>query len=300
MLKKNYTLCLDIGGTKTAIALFDKKGKIIKKEVVLTYRNKPAKFILNNLYKGIEQVKSNKKINAIGIGIAGAVDPKTGSPVYLKKFSKSFQQTKIKQIFEKKYKVPVFIDNDATLFAYAEHKIGQAKNYQNVIGLTLGTGIGGGIIIDGKIYNGKDGFASEFGHMVLEEESDMKCSCGQWGHFESFASGTAMTNIYKKFTGKTLNTFEIEKQAKKGDMEAVKTIIIMSHFLAIGIVNIIHSLNPDVIVIGGGLVRVKPLWNQTMRAIEKRLMDKKLEKTKIIKSKMEDDAVLHGAYFLTK
>lgn len=299
MLTLKYTLCLDIGGTKTAIALFNNSGQIIKKKVFLTNRSKSASFILNNLYKAINEVKGKKNIKAIGIAIAGVVDPKTGKPIYLKKFSNTFQKINLKTTFEKKYKAEVFIDNDATLFTYAEHKIGQAQKYNNIIGLTLGTGIGGGIIIDGKIYNGK-GFASEFGHMILEEESDVKCSCNKFGHFESLASGTAMINLYKKLTGLKKDTFEIEKLANQKDNDAIEVINIMSKYLATGIVNIIHSLNPDAIVIGGGLVRVKLLWNQTIKEIKQKLIHKELEKTKIIKSQMEDDAVLYGAYFLTK
>lgn len=300
----NKTLCLDIGGTKTAIALFNDKGKIIKKEIILTCKDRQASCILNNMFKTIEQMLGKERVRAIGIGIAGVVDPKNHQPINLKKFSTSFQKTNIKKIFEKKYKTQVFIENDATLFTYAEHKIGQAKGYQNVIGLTLGTGIGGGIIINGKIYNGKNGFASEFGHIILEEESDLPCSCGKFGHFEALSSGTGMINIFKKFTGlatgQTKDTFEIEKLAKQKDIDAVKTLSLMARYLGAGIASLIHCFDPDIVIIGGGQTRIKILWDKMLPEIKKRLIDKRLEKTKILKSKMEDDAVLYGAYYLTK
>jgi len=158
----------------------------------------------------------------------------------------------------------------------------------------LGSGIGSGIIIDKKIFHGEGGLAGEWGHTTIIDNG-FRCSCHKEGHLETYASGRAMTKLYKKFSGKEKDTFYIEKQLHKGDPKAKQVFKIMSESLGIGIANIINALNPSIIIIGGGLVRVKELWQPSLKVARKKVVYPQLAKTKIVKARLGDDAGLLGA-----
>ncbi len=296
-MKKPYKLGLDIGGTKINIGLIS-GSKIIKSQKFPTKAKQGKNAVIKNIIS-IAREFFNNKVSAIGIGIAGQVDQNKGVIISSPNFPKNFKNINLKKILEKEFKVPVFIDNDANCFILAETKYGAAKGYKHVVGLTLGTGIGGGIIINGKLYRGWQGTAGEFGHTTIGPE-EIKCSCGKKGHFEILASGTAMVNIYKKLTGKKSNTFEIEELAKNGDKKALQTIDTMAKYLKIGLANIIKTLNPEIIVIGGGMVRVKPLWSKLKEEPRKGIFYTTLKKTKIVKTKLDDNAGILGATLIIK
>jgi len=167
-------------------------------------------------------------------------------------------------------------------------------------GITLGTGIGGGIVIDGRLLRGKDNAAGELGHMTLDLHSDAVCGCRNKGHFEALASGSAMARIYKLRTGKILTPLEVEYAAKAGDKHALGVMGEMRLGLATGLANIMQMLNPDVIVIGGGLRRVKMLWQPAIKEAKKRVIYPELRSTVIVKSELGSNAGVLGASLLTR
>lgn len=290
---------LDVGATKIAAGLVVKQGKILKKKILKTEVWKGKKVILTNINKAIESVWK-PKVQAIGIGMAGQCETKTGTFLSGPNFPKNFRNIKIKKILESKFKVPVFLDNDARCFTLAESIFGVGKNYKNIIGITIGTGIGSGVIIDGKIYRGKNNTAGEIGHQTLDTSPPFRCSCGRRGHFEALVSGKAMINFYKHLTGKTKSTFEITKLAKRGDKTAQNVITLLSKYLTLGLANVIHIFNPEIIVLGGGLAQIEEIWQPALKNLKKELIYKSLRQTKIIKSKLKDKAGILGAALLCR
>jgi len=293
----NYYIGLDVGASKIAAGLILGKN-IVKKTKLETQVEKGKKQILDNIVSAIEAIFI-PKVKGIGIGIAGQVNQQKGILVSSPNFGKSFKNIELKKILEKTFKKPVKLENDANCFTLGEAIFGQAKNCDNVIGLTLGTGVGGGIVINKKIYHGRDGLAGELGHMTIKDNG-LVCSCGQKGHLEAYASGTAMIKLYQKLTGQKKSAFFVEEQFKKRDKNATKVFQIMNQCLAIGLANIINIFNPEIIILGGGLAKIKPLIQPASKMAKQKVVYPQLNKTKIVVSKLKSDAALLGAAALLK
>jgi len=289
-----YTIGLDIGGTKIAAGAVDSHGKVVKKITIPTEARRGKKIILKNILAAASKVWL-PGTSAIGLAVAGQCDTRRGIFLSGSNFPKNFKNINLAKILEKNFHVPVSLDNDARAFTLTESIYGAGRGYKNVIGITFGTGIGGGLIMNGQIIHGKDNTAGELGHMTLDAASPYRCSCGRFGHFEALASCTAMIRMYKKITGQTFDTFEIEKRYKSGEPAAKKVFTMISNTLALGLANLTHLLNPDVIVFGGGLSRIPALWPPALQEFKKRVMYKSLQKTKIVKAKLENDAGIIGA-----
>jgi glucokinase len=303
-MPKKYILALDIGGTKINAGLISQSGKIIFRARAETQAKKPKIIILKNIFDIITDLlfkAKNKKIKvlAVGIGLAGQIDFEKGIFIAGPNFSRNFKNIPLKNILEKKYRLPIFIDNDARCFALGESIFGQGKNYKNIIGLTLGTGIGGGIIIDKKVYRGNNNLAGEFGHMTMNLNGP-KCSCGKPGHFEALASGRAISQMYKKLAHRTAKVQQIEEKLKQGEKTAKIIIQRVSQNLAIGLANLISALNPEIIILGGGLIKFKKFWQPAIKMIKEKNPFSFNLKTKVIASKLGDDATLLGAAALTR
>lgn len=293
-----YIIGLDVGGTKIAAGTVNGRGKIVKKIVIPTETRRGKKIILKNILTAASKVWL-PGVKAIGLAMAGQCDRRRGVFLSGPNFPKNFKNIALTKILENNFHVPASLDNDARAFTLVEAIYGAGRRYKNVIGVTVGTGIGGGVIIGGHLMRGKNNLAGELGHMTLDAESSLRCSCGRFGHFEALASGTAMVNIYKKTTGKTLNTFEIEEKYKNGDKTAKKVFAMVSSYLALGLANLAQILNPDVIVIGGGLSKIPNLWPAALREFRKRVIYKSLKNTPIVKAKLGDDTGIIGATLLT-
>jgi glucokinase len=161
-------------------------------------------------------------------------------------------------ILKKAFKVPVYLENDANAAAVGELKFGAAEGAKNFLYVTVSTGIGGGIVIDGKVYGGSNGSAGEIGHTIIDPTGEV-CGCGRKGCFEIMASGRALVRYGKEFLGKELTPIEIEDLARQGNRQALKAIDRLVYYLAIGLGNQINTLSPELIVVGGGLSNLGPL-----------------------------------------
>jgi predicted NBD/HSP70 family sugar kinase len=292
-----YIIGLDVGATKISAGLVyeNKIPKLIK---ILTESEKGKEAVIKNILKAIS-VFVNPKVKAISVGIAGQVDSKNGVLVSSPNMSKTVKKIPLKKIIEKEFRKKTFIENDVNCFTLGEATYGAGKKYKNVIGLTLGTGIGGGIVLDKEIYHGKQGLAGEFGHMTIIENGYV-CSCGKKGHLEVYASGRAMENLYYQFTGKKKDALAIEKLALRREKNAVRVVEIMSNALGIGLANIINILNPDIIIIGGGLAKAKLIWLPAILKAKREVVYPVLKTTKIVKSKLGDKASILGAALITE
>lgn len=290
-------LSFDIGGTKIAFGLV-KGGKIFSYRKILLEKPFQKDKFLKKLINLISLVlKKNKKIEKIVLGLAGQVNFKDGSLIISPNISEKREKIYLKKILERKFGLPIFFDNDANCFTLGETVFGRGENKNFVVGLTIGTGIGGGIVLDKKILRGKDGFAGEFGHIILEI-GGRKCLCGKRGCFEAYASGRAMAELYFELTGKKKNTFQIKKEFSQKKQEAVFVVNETARWLAIGLANVINILNPDLIVLGGGMTGFKSFIEIALKNIRPWLLVKET-KTEILVSTLKEKATLLGAFLLS-
>ena len=295
MTTKNI-LAFDIGGTKIASAIVSLRKnnfKISDYQKIRTPKNK--KEFAQKIVELAGYYEKNNSFNKIGIGIAGQVDDKNSIVRYMPNI-KSWKNLDLKKIIEEATKKKVTINNDVKCFALAENKFGKSKEYKNAVYLTIGTGIGGAIKVGGKLYNGENNTAGEFGHMIVAYDGK-KCGCGNRGCWEQYASGNAIEKLYFEFYGKKKKAKEIAFDSMKGVKRDQKVIKEISLYLSAGLVSIINTLNPEIIVISGSVVKQKEILDLAKKdALKKVLIPAR--KTKIVRSDLGDEAMLVGAVLL--
>ncbi|MCM8787368.1 MAG: ROK family protein [Candidatus Omnitrophica bacterium] len=294
---KSATIGIDIGATKIVAGFVSKNRKIIKKLKIKTRADKNK--ITDDLVFLIKKLDPRNKVKKIGVGIAGQVDIKSGRLIFspnmkrLKNFELvNFLKNKLKKT------INIKVDNDANCFAWGEYIFGAGKKYKNMVGLTLGTGIGCGIVIDGKLYHGKS-FASEAGHIIVDPYKN-KCTCGIKGVLEAYSSGKAIEKKYKKITGKNKTAKEIRKYALKDkksfDYKICKE---AGKYLGIGFASIINMLDPEIIVVGGSIAKSNLILNTAKKESKKYIFYKNY-KPNIVKSKLGEDAGILGAALIAQ
>ncbi len=319
-----YTIGVDLGGTNIAIGLCDENLNIIKKGSVRTGAHRPAEEIIRDMAALASDILSECKVlpsevEYVGIATPGAVNPDTGVVEYscnLPFRNFSIGETFLKYLPLKK----VYVANDANAAALAESLIGAAKNTRLSIMVTLGTGVGGGIIIDGRIITGSVNCAgAELGHMVIQH-GGRPCGCGRRGCFEAYCSATALTNITKEkmdeLTKRGIRSplFDIAERdgkisartafraAKVGDAYAKEVVDCYIEHLATGITNLINIFQPDIITIGGGVSNEgDDLINPLIEIIDREQYTKDNEnRTRIVIATLKNDAGIVGAAGLGK
>ncbi len=246
---------IDIGGTSTKIGLVDIHQKLIASQVMETRAKRPAEEVIGEIAERILALLEDQGIAmdqciGAGIGMPGTIDSKKG----IVKYSNNIQWENVDlvKIMGQYLPIPIRIANDADCAALGEAVAGAGKECQDVIMLTLGTGVGGGIILDGKIYEGKGLGGSELGHMVIVENGE-PCTCGRKGCLEAYASATALMREAKKATGGDLNPKEIFEGAKAGDPKLQQVVDNYIGKLGTGIVNIVNIFRPQLVILGGGI-----------------------------------------------
>ncbi|MCH7505617.1 ROK family protein, partial [PVC group bacterium] len=206
MKKKKCHLGIDLGGTNLKGGLVNTKGRIFAKYAYPIDANKGGKAILKQLMGFIHEISHDAalkgiQIKGIGIGTPGAVDFQKGCVGYGAGNLPGWKGVPFIKIIQKDFRIPVFAHNDATLAALAEARFGMGKDKKNIICVTLGTGIGGGVIIDGKVYHGRSAYAGEIGHMKIVPDG-RACTCGARGCWEAYASATGVVNMAKEYSQK--------------------------------------------------------------------------------------------------
>jgi glucokinase len=315
---KQVVIGVDLGGTNVRIGIVTRNGRILKKVQYPTDFSEGRSAFTEQLVLSLgnlidRTVKNSYKLVGIGIGAAGAIDMKKGIIVhspnipYLNGFP-------LKTFLERRISVPVAIENDANAFTIGEGWVGAAKGSKHYCGITLGTGVGGGIVIAGEILHGATGMAGEVGHMVITPEG-LLCGCGGRGCLEVYASGTAISRmaleaieggegeeILKRSGGnpEEVTSERVFEAARYGDLTAKRILDEMGKFLGLGLVNLIHLFNPEKIVIGGKVAQAwKYFIGSTLRIVQDRAMKGMREKTKIVRAKCGDDAGILGAAFVS-
>ncbi|MEZ3434067.1 MAG: ROK family protein [Lachnospiraceae bacterium] len=263
---------IDIGGTDTKIGLIDVHQHIIAKQTIKTNAVRPAEKVIDEIGKAALALLEQQKIPmdqcvGVGIGVPGTVDRKQGIVRYSNNIG--WEDVDVVKEMEAHLPIPIYIANDADCAALGETIAGAGRDYQDVIMLTLGTGVGGGIILDGSIYEGKGIGGSELGHMVIVENGE-QCTCGRKGCLEAYVSATALIRDARKSIGKELTPEEIFSMAREDEVlkEIVDSYI---RRLGVGIVNIVNIFRPQLVLLGGriaaqGEVLTKPLSESMMQS----------------------------------
>jgi len=273
-------LGVDLGGTKTAGILYH-RGEVLEKyrsTTDITSSDTVIEGIIAACSRLIQAARDRGlDVESIGLGIAGFIDFERG--VVTDAPNHPLHEAPVRDILQERFNLPTVVDNDANVAALAEARLGAGKGARFLIHLTLGTGIGGGIIIDGDIYRGAQGAAAELGHMIIDENGPI-CNCGARGCLEALASGVA---IYKrveelsrtKKRSPMLDEFRadplafraeaVEKHAASGDELALSILRAAGKHLGVGIASLINIFNPDVVTLSGGLLGCFPFMEEEMR-----------------------------------
>ena len=260
---------VDIGGTKISVTLGNSRGKILAKKLIPTPTGRKTRRGIEHLADSLAELKrrSRKKILGIGVGIPGPIDPRKGI-VQRSPHMGGWGGIPLKAFLEKRLKLPVFITNDANAAALGEKVFGQGRGAQNFVYVTVSTGIGSGVILNGKLFLGASFGAGEVGHTIIFPDGE-KCGCGQRGCLEAYASGTAIARFAqeqirrgrKSRIGKWVRpsrriTGEIVAlAAEERDVLALEAFRRAGYFLGIGLANVINLLNPEMLILGGSVFK---------------------------------------------
>lgn len=310
-MEKNFVIGIDLGGTKINGALADLEGKILSQHTIPTNASEGEQAVLERIFKVIEMVmeKADKKaedIKVIGIGSPGPLDGKTG--VILDSPNLPFNNFQLVRPIEQKFNITTYLDNDANVAAIGEYMLGAGKGTNNMVFMTVSTGIGGGAIVDGKIYRGGTSNALEIGHTTILPDGP-RCNCGNYGCIEAIASGTAIARQGREVVERGLDTslknydsvtsYEVYVEAQKGDKAAKEILDSSFNYLGIAVANIITSFDPDVFVIGGGVSQMGSiLFDKVQEVVNKRCFKTMSEHCKIVPAGLGTDAGVMGAVAL--
>ncbi|WP_422355486.1 ROK family protein [Roseivirga pacifica] len=294
---------IDLGGTKIEGIVLESRDnpKTLVRTRIDTESDKGYEHVLNNIKRLIDMLADEvgEQPEIIGMGTPGTIDPPTG--LLKNSNSQAINKKPFKADLEALLGIPVLMANDANCFALAETRMGIVPevdpNAKVVFGVIMGTGCGGGVVVNNQIIGGKHGIGGEWGHNFLDE-SGGPCYCGKSGCTEKIISGTGLEDYYEQLTGTRKKLKEIIPDARSGtDENAVKTLDRLVHFFGLAISTIINVLDPDVIVLGGGVGNIPELYDRGVAEATKYIFNPRLE-TKIVKPKLGDSAGVFGAAYL--
>lgn len=286
-------LTFDIGGTAIKYGICNGDFELTEKHSVPTEAKLGGQHIIE---KVIEIIESFSDIDRVAISTAGQVDSQNGIVVYSTDNIPYYTGMMVKSIIENKTGIPCFVENDVNSAAVGEAKFGAAIGCSDFICLTYGTGIGGAIFLDGKLYKGSGNSAGELGHMITHA-GGKQCTCGGEGCYECYASAKALLTSIKRNTGEDLNGFQIFEKKNFEKPEIRSEIDKWIDEIISGLINIIYIFNPPLIVLGGGILNEDYIIELIDRKIYNKLMDN-YKKVNIVRAKLGNDAGMLGAAYL--
>ena len=309
---------IDVGGTNVKIALVDDNGKIIYSNSVPTYAKMGYEYTVNNIKQAIKDLMKETNttpsdIEGIGFDFPGQVDCKTGV-VKLAPNIPGWVNVPIAQMIEDEFHIPTRIDNDVRCAALGELKFGAGRGCENFICITVGTGIGSGIVINGKVVRGATNAAGELGHIKLQMNGGPICGCGDTGCLEAFASGPAIVAMAQEYIkggkstkfremaaaeGGEITPYMVAKAAEEGDPVAKRIFEIVGEYIGIGLTSVINLLNPERVIIGGGIAESGELLLGPIRkTIKERAMVVAGNAVEIVPAQLGNSAGVIGASML--
>lgn len=312
-LAGNYVVGVDLGGTKIYTALAGEDGRVLAEIKVPTGAEKGLQHVVGRIVESVEQVQKAaavppRTVRALALGAPGPLDTATGIIHYAPNLR--WRNVHIRQILEERTAIPVMLDNDANLAALGEHVFGAGRGVENMVYITVSTGIGGGLILGGKIYRGITDEAGEIGHMTIQPYGPL-CSCGNRGCLEAVASGTAIAREARDLVAggagqailaaaggdpKKISAAVVASAAAGGDVEAVSIINKAARFLGIGIANILNLLNPSLVVLGGGVMEAGELiWKEIKHEVQNRALEAAWAVARLVPAELGGRAGIMGA-----
>ena len=300
-----YKFGVDVGGTTVKIGLFSGDGKLEEKYEIATDKSDQGAHIIEHIAAKLEEIIAKKSYGildcmGVGIGLPGPVDRgmilgcvNLGWGIFsiVEEFSKAF------------HNVPVYAGNDANIAALGEYVAGAGKGMKNMIMVTLGTGVGGGIIIDGRILEGANGGAGEIGHIPVNPQEQDACGCGKKGCLEQYASATGIVRIAEKLRKENGNTAlpagctakQVFDYAKEGDELAMQAVEELGRYLGLALASCACVLNPEGIVIGGGVSRAGKILLDVTEKNFQTYVFKPCRNVKFSLAELGNDAGIYGA-----
>lgn len=313
----HWVVGVDIGGTNINVGVVSIEGaKPLAFHTLPTEAQRGAKFVVDRVVKMIEQSMSevmqtsgcNREAFAgVGIGSPGPLDRKTGTVISTPNLG--WRNFPLRDLIQNVVGLPATLDNDANAAAYGEWWLGAGRDARTLIGVTLGTGIGGGVVINGELYHGASDAAAEIGHMTIDS-TGRKCKCGNYGCLEAYASGPAIaaravegiesgaSSLLPELAGdlQHITAETVFEGVVQGDPYATEVVIDTAKFLGVGLANLINILNPEILVISGGVTRAgEHLFEPLRKEIRRRAFRVAEQACRIVPSDLEGTAGVVGA-----
>ena len=307
--KSGLVVAADLGGTHLRVATVDRSGRIHSRFKQNTPHAGSFDEIVRAIVRAARECESHGAmtgaVGAVGVAVPGTVDAVRGLVIRAPNVS-CLDGFSLGAALEGELKRPVVLENDANAAALGEMWLGAARDRRSIICVTLGTGVGGGIVLDGKLWRGGDGSAGEIGHMSIDPFAGTPCPCGGRGCLEVYASATAIVRMaleeLPRYPGSALQpgaeltSEKIYRAGLAGDELALEIFHRMGVYLGIGLANLVNILNPEVIVVGGGVVNGWELFEKQMhQKVAERAFPSPVTGVKILQAKCGDDAGLLGA-----
>ncbi len=299
-----YTIGVDVGGTNIKIGVLNESGHVIARNHFATKAFASSKIkLIDALAHHIDRIITDaglKKahVNGVGIGLPGPIDFNAGMVRFLPNIP-GWKNVPLKKLLEARLHIPVYIDNDVKLITLAEWQKGAGKGFKDLICLTLGTGVGSGLVLGDRLYRGAHNAAGELGHLPLNEVGP-QCNCGGFGCLESYIGNSRLVERANVLMGRSDMTLEtMFEKANKNDPKALRFWKETAVHLGNGLTAVVNLLNPQVIIIGGGVSNNhKYLFKAAQQVIDTRVMITHRKKVKIVRAKLGNDAGIIGAQVL--
>lgn len=303
-MSHKFIVAIDLGGTNLKSALLDSNYKIKERRVLNTKSFKKKESLIAAIVDSVKKIirdnqLSKNDILGVGLGLPGPIDVRNGLVHFFPNIP-GWKEVRLKNILERSLSLPIFLDNDANLMALAEYKLGAARGSKNAICITLGTGVGGGIILDGRLYRGSSFAAGEIGHIPINEKGP-RCNCGGVACLETYIGNNAILRDARDLFKRDVSLEELSRLARKQNKKAKTIWSKVGSRLGTAFVGVVNLFNPDAIVIGGGVANAgKILFARVRETIAKRAMNVQARRVKVFKTKLGSDSGLIGAAILVK
>ena len=318
MANPSYNICLDIGGTKILGAIFDSKKDIVYRLKKKTKADGDSEQNVEDTIISVvsEMVKEfgikNSQIKAISAGAPGVIDQENG--IVLTSPNLPWENYDIRTPIQKKFGAPFYIGNDVNVGVLGEYKYGAGKGYKNIVGLFVGTGMGGGLILDGKLYTGHGFKGAEYGHMIMVPDGP-RCNCGQRGCLEALSSKQGMSDYIRQQVSRGRDSMMAEgvkdgvfkskllkKSLEAKDPVAVEAVSRACYYLAIASGNLVNTFSPEIVIYGGGVIEAcgDYFLENILSAVDRFCMPSIRKIVDFKTAALGDDSILYGALSMIK
>lgn len=296
-MKKKIALALDLGGTNIRLAAIGEDGKVYSRSRSVTPKQSSSGEIVDLIVTLADNCRDNipldTEVFAIAAAVPATINEDEGILTKLPNLP-ALEGVRLRDILSNRLGVPAILENDANAAAYGENWLGASRGVDDSICITLGTGVGGGLIINGRPFRGKDGTAGELGHLCVEPQG-VPCGCGGRGCIEQYASATAIVRMAREAGMDVRSSFDVFKLAVAGNIEADGVFRNMGSYLGIGIASLINVLNPEMVIIGGGVSSAWELFSRPVAdEICARSFREPADRAKIVRAELGDDAGILG------